>query len=81
MIELPRYEQIYQDYLDKGFGYASYPDAPDYGISLSDPAWTMKTIEKRDDIRILSYHERGWAAHQDALTLFKLPINADQAYQ
>jgi len=56
-----------------GFGYVDYGHdlkllfnkQTNYGITLIRPSWLMRYLEACPDIRILSYIERGWDAHQD----------------
>jgi SAM-dependent methyltransferase len=52
-----------------GFGYAKYPNFRDYGISLVRPSKPIELAAAIEGIRILSYVERGWADHQDVLTI------------
>jgi trans-aconitate methyltransferase len=52
-----------------GFGYARYPGPDDYGISLSRPSKLIDIASAIENIKILSYTERGWADHHDVLTI------------
>jgi len=58
-------------YKSEGFGYVNYTDWEDYGISLSSPSAVFKILEKRSDLEIVMYLERGLNQHQDVIACFK----------
>ena len=60
--ELPR---VLAAYDRKGFGYAPYPCSPDYGITLSSPAWVLEQIQQYPNLRMVLLSEMGWSNHQD----------------
>ncbi|MGB3812942.1 MAG: class I SAM-dependent methyltransferase [Shinella sp.] len=57
-------DPVLQDYQTDGYGFASYPKLPGYGISVSKTSCVMALIEAAEMTPIL-YKDRGWAAHQD----------------
>lgn len=67
----------------RGFGYVDYEGSfrsifyaqARYGVALVRPHWVMKSIEGREDVRVLSYAERAWDDHQDVLVLGRPGIN------
>jgi len=52
-----------------GFGYARYPGQDDYGISLARPSRLIDLASAIEEVKILSYIERGWADNHDVLTI------------
>jgi SAM-dependent methyltransferase len=60
-------DEVLEGYLRRGFGYAEYPGEPNYGISLSSPAWVWSAVDDIPSLRVVSYAERGWDDHQDVL--------------
>jgi SAM-dependent methyltransferase len=66
-----------------GFGYVDYQgddrakfdQQARYGISLSQPHWTLRHAEQDYATRVLGYTERDWDSHQDVLVIGKPPIN------
>jgi SAM-dependent methyltransferase len=46
-----------------GFGYTSYLKQYRYGVSLSNPSWVLKQIEKYEDIRMTGFLEKKWDSH------------------
>lgn len=77
-IERSRWEGIVHDYDSTGYGYADYPVGAGhaymegaYGISLANPALTLRDVEAIPGVRIFGYMERGWAGHQDVLVVGK----------
>jgi SAM-dependent methyltransferase len=68
-----------------GFGYVDYPQnilqglfdkEEGYGIALIRPHWVMRLLERRTDLRLLGYVERGWDNHQDVLIFGRPGVNA-----
>lgn len=57
-------DPVLHDYKTEGYGFASYPKLPGYGISISKPSCVMAMIEAVEMTPIL-FKDRGWAAHQD----------------
>lgn len=69
---------IDQQFVHSGFSYVEFAEdrkryGMSYGASFSSPAWIMQLLERRSDVAILGFKERGWAAYQDAVTVQKLP--------
>jgi hypothetical protein len=63
--------------LAAGFGYVDYPDTPDYGISVSQPAWIRALIARETDLQVLAIHESVWDQHQDVVICSRrLPLAA-----
>jgi SAM-dependent methyltransferase len=59
-----------------GFGYVEEGRTRygvSYGGAFASPEWTIRHIETRPDAMILTYKERAWDNHQDALVVQKLP--------
>lgn len=65
-------ESLLKPYRNYGFSYASYP-GQEYGISLSSPSWVTNQLASVAEARLLLYHERGWADHQDVIAWRKSP--------
>ncbi len=59
------FEETIRQYEQSGFGYRDYPDATDYGISLTRPTWITREIEALPTLNLLLVHEAGWDNHQD----------------
>src|SRR5262249_52257527 len=66
--------ELLSDYEREGFGYRDYPDETlasigmkNYGISVCSPAWVCFQLQKLSGVRLLTYTERGWDDHQDAV--------------
>jgi SAM-dependent methyltransferase len=62
------------DYETLGIGYGDYPDyvlprvgVSKYGISVTRPSWVCWQIERVRTLRILTYSEKAWDNHQDAV--------------
>jgi SAM-dependent methyltransferase len=49
-----RFDVIERDFHQRGFGYADYPDATGYGITLSSPAWLCSVVHDYSDMKIES---------------------------
>jgi SAM-dependent methyltransferase len=54
-----------------GFGFVSAGDHQAYGTSLTKPHVVLQRIEAFEDLRLLSYFERGWGRHQDVVACQK----------
>lgn len=83
-IEPERFEMAEKDVLTKGFGYVDYNshwmdtvwvNQENYGVALSRPWFTMKTLEEDYGLRILGYIERGFDNSQDAVIVGKPGVN------
>lgn len=57
------------------YGYVNYRGAIDYGISLTRPSWIMRSLEVNDQLRVVSYKEKGYDNHQDVITCIKQAIS------
>jgi SAM-dependent methyltransferase len=53
------------DYPTTGYGFADYPGAKDYGVSLTAPEWIRAHVQKLGGLREVYFRERGWDDHQD----------------
>jgi SAM-dependent methyltransferase len=65
-----KWEGILCAYRATGAGYASYAlerldYLGDYGVSLTTAAAVISLAEQAPEARLISYHEAGWANHQD----------------
>jgi trans-aconitate methyltransferase len=70
-------EAIEGSYVETGFGYTEYRAftqayGKSYGATFVTPSRLMQLIQARTDATILGFKERGFASHQDVLTLQKL---------
>jgi SAM-dependent methyltransferase len=70
-------EAIEGSYVETGFGYTEYRAftqayGKSYGATFVTPSWLMQLVQSRADATILGFKERGFANHQDVLTLQKL---------
>jgi len=63
---------LLKEYYETGFGYADYPGASGYGISVSSPAYVLAQLVALPDLKLISYQEKGWDNHQDLVCLQKL---------
>jgi 2-polyprenyl-3-methyl-5-hydroxy-6-metoxy-1,4-benzoquinol methylase/tetratricopeptide (TPR) repeat protein/glycosyltransferase involved in cell wall biosynthesis len=68
-----RVAALLQEYYSTGFGYTDYPSQTGYGISLTSPAYALSQLAALPDLRLVSYHEKGWDNHQDVLCFQKQP--------
>jgi SAM-dependent methyltransferase len=71
-------ETILDGYHRSGFGYSDYPaevvkrvGVTKYGICVSKPSWVCRQIESLQDLRLITYTERGWDNHQDSVACAK----------
>jgi len=64
-------QELLIQYKTEGFGYVNYTDSGDYGISLSSPSSVFTILEKKLDLEIVMYLERGLNKHQDVIACFK----------
>jgi SAM-dependent methyltransferase len=63
--------ELYKSYLDKGFAYQPYhPDYPEFGVSLSSPAWVFKKLQKIPFGKIIFFEETAWG--QDVIGIEKI---------
>ncbi len=62
-------ERVLQQYQSVGYGYADYPHAKGYGISLSSPAWIENLVSRQVGGRLVQYATRGWDKHQDVFSV------------
>jgi SAM-dependent methyltransferase len=62
---------IIESYRGEGFGFAGYPGASAYGVSLTSPGWIRRATA---DVGLeeVYFRARGWDDHQDVYG-FKLP--------
>ena len=67
--DVPR---LLESFDQTGFGYVPYPNHEHYGIALASPAWVMRGIEQRRDLRLVEFAERGWADHLDVIACERL---------
>jgi SAM-dependent methyltransferase len=59
-------------YYKTGFGYANYPGSSGYGVSVAAPAFVLSQLVRLADLKLITYHERGWDNHQDVVCIQKL---------
>jgi SAM-dependent methyltransferase len=53
--------------LAAGFGYAGYPDAVTYGISVAQPGWICELIAQETVLHVIDIREAAWGQHQDVV--------------
>jgi SAM-dependent methyltransferase len=58
-------------YTNGGYGYTDYPYMPDYGISLTSPAWIRERVEQVGNLREVFFEQHGWDDHQDVYGFVK----------
>lgn len=51
----------------RGFGYADYSFQPGFGISVSSRSFVLSLLERRPELRVVGFTERGWDDHQDVV--------------
>lgn len=61
-----------RDYSCKGFGFMSYSHSSDYGISVSTPSFVLNMLERKNNLKIISYLEQGWDNHQDVVAFMRV---------
>lgn len=54
-----------------GFGYADYPKAGGYGISVNTPEWLLRKVGEVPGLRVAMFSERFWDGHQDVVACVK----------
>jgi len=63
--------QMLRGYEASGFGFVGTGGNQGYGTSLTKPAAVLQRVESFDDLKVVSYAERGWASHQDVVSCQK----------
>ncbi len=66
-----RVAALLDEYYKTGFGYADYPSQSGYGIGLTSPAYALSNLVSLPDLKLITYHEKGWDNHQDVVCLQK----------
>jgi trans-aconitate methyltransferase len=69
MIGPEEWQEILRGYAATGWGYARYPGPDDYGVSLCQASAVIAMAGRVEGVRILGYHERGWAGNHDVLVI------------
>lgn len=64
-------QELLIQYKTEGFGYVDYTDSEDYGMSLSSPSSVFTILEKKIDLEIVMYLEKGLNQNQDVIACFK----------
>jgi hypothetical protein len=60
---------ILEGYEGTGYGYSDYRGQSGYGVSLSNPSWTIKAAQSLAGCRIVAYSEQVWDNHHDILAI------------
>lgn len=60
-----KWRNLCEQYLAGGVGHAPYNPGEKWGISLTSPAAVIGIGSRHEDIRLVSYAERGWAGVHD----------------
>jgi SAM-dependent methyltransferase len=70
--------RILKQYEEKDFAFcANHLDqtitgiSSDYGISLTSPCWVFSQVARMQDMRLLTYTEKGWDNHQDVVSFLR----------
>ena len=58
-------------YVKEGFGFVS-PSNQAFGISLSSMAFVCRHVERWPSLRLIGFHEAGWAGHEDVVSCTRL---------
>lgn len=58
-------------YDEDGFGFVS-PSNQAFGISLSSMSFVCRQLERWPELRLIGFHEAGWAGHQDVVSCARL---------
>lgn len=61
---------------EAAYGYADYPGASGYGVSLCRPEWSTGLLERLPQARLVLFGEQLWDAHHDVLALQRRSIDA-----
>jgi hypothetical protein len=69
MIGPEEWQAILRGYEATGWGYARYAGPDDYGVSLCQASAVIAMAGRIEGVRILGYHERGWAGNHDVLVM------------
>jgi SAM-dependent methyltransferase len=64
-------ERIVAAYRRDGLGYEDYVHTPEYGISLTSPAWVRGEAERVGGLEEVYFAPRGWDRHQDVFAFRK----------
>ncbi len=64
---------LLKEYHTSGFGYVDYPSQSGYGLTLCNPAFALSQLVTLPDLKLITYHEKGWDNHQDVLCFQKQP--------
>jgi len=68
-----QFKVIENGYGNEGYGFAGTFD-DNYGFSVCRPSWIFEVIGRRQDIRVVSFIEKGWDNHQDVVACLKEDI-------
>jgi 2-polyprenyl-3-methyl-5-hydroxy-6-metoxy-1,4-benzoquinol methylase len=63
-------ERVVGEYERQGFGFLTSENQP-MGFSISSIRFVCESIEELPWLRLIGYHEAGWAGHQDAVSVIK----------
>lgn len=69
-----RLRMLLEDFERNGFGFVSYENDDNYGISLTLPSYVLALLQKISDLKLLIYLERGWDSHHDVIGCIKAPF-------
>jgi len=62
---------VLSDYSKTGFAYRDYSQTPGYGISIANPTWVIRELQRHPELKLVSFTEIGWAKHQDVVVCQK----------
>ncbi|MFV0514049.1 MAG: class I SAM-dependent methyltransferase [Jhaorihella sp.] len=68
----PYYAAAVAEYKATGYGYCSYKNQTNYGLSIIRPAWFFDWASKDRSRRVVSYIEKGWNQHHDVFAVQKV---------
>ena len=69
-----RLRMLLEDFDRNGFGFVSYENDDNYGISLTSPSYVLSLLQKISDLKLLIYLEKGWDSHHDVIGCIKAPF-------
>jgi SAM-dependent methyltransferase len=61
-------------YRGRGFAYAPYSTATDYGVSFSAPSWVLRQLEQHGDLRLVHAAEMAWDNHHDVFVCARATV-------
>jgi SAM-dependent methyltransferase len=70
-LDMKSAQNIRSQYSEMGYGFASYPYDPNYGISIIRLDWFNKLVRRLGTLRLVQVSEQLWDNHHDIIVLQK----------